>query len=145
MLGVNHTLTGTLIAVTVRDPLLVAPLALTSHFVLDVLPHHGNDPAFVRGTSSYYRKVALDGVLSLAVYALAILKWPHLFVVISVGAFFAILPDLFWPLALHIKQRGPLWAFFRFHKSIQQYETPRGIWIEYAWALITGSLLLWHG
>lgn len=142
MLGFNHTIAGVLIAVAVKEPLLVAPLAVASHFAMDALPHHGNDPAFIRGTASYNRKVVLDGILSLLVYAAAIIMWPTLFGIITVGAFFAILPDLFWPLALHIKQTGPLWAFFKFHKRIQQYETPGGAWVEYGWAILTGGLLL---
>lgn len=142
MLGINHTTTGILIALSVNDPILAAPLALASHFALDMIPHHGNDPRYDRGTKGFHPKVALDGIMSGVVYLAAILAWPAHSLVISLCVFLALLPDFLWPLALYVKQRGPLWAFFKFHKSIQRSETPQGIIIEYIWAAATGLALL---
>jgi len=132
MQAINHTLTAGLIAITVKEPALIAPLALGSHFVLDMLPHYGEYPRFGRGTKAYYRIIAADGVLTLIAYLVLIHAWPQLWFAISVGVFFALLPDLLWPLALYVKQRGPLWAFFRFHKNIQR-ESLRGSIVEGVW------------
>jgi hypothetical protein len=132
MQAINHTVTGGLIALTIRQPALVAPLALVSHFVLDVIPHYGSYPPFRRGTQTYYRIIALDGVASIIAYNVMVHLWPQYLLVISLGVFFSLLPDLLWPLALYVKQRGPLWAFFRFHKGIQ-HESGRGIAVEVVW------------
>lgn len=144
MQAINHTLTGGIIAITVKQPALIAPLALASHFVLDVIPHYGSYPRFGRGTRAYYRIITLDGILTILAYLSLISLWPQYLLAISVGVFFAILPDLFWPLALHVKQRGPLWAFFRFHKNIQ-HESGSGVVLEGVWVAATlGALIALH-
>lgn len=130
MQAVNHTLTAGIIAVTIKQPALVAPLALASHFVLDSIPHFSGRLAFGHGTKAYYRLIGIDGAVSIVAYLAMVAIWPHLWWAISVGMFFALLPDTLWPLATRVKQRGPLWAFFRFHKGIQWSETPRGAIVE---------------
>lgn len=141
MLGINHTTTAVLIAVTVKQPEIAVPLALASHFVLDVIPHHGEDLRFERGSANFWPKVAGDALLSLVVVALAVLAWPHQGAIITACALAAILPDLLWPVAWHVQHKGPLWTFFKFHKGIQ-HESPKGIWVEYLWVLFTGAALL---
>jgi len=39
MLATPHTITGLLIATEIRNPLVSVPLALLSHFALDLVPH----------------------------------------------------------------------------------------------------------
>ncbi len=141
MLGVNHTTTAAVIAITVREPVLAVPLALASHFALDMVPHHGEDERFERGSKHFWPKIAVDTGLSLAVCLAAALIHPALALVIVVCAFAAILPDLLWPIAWHIPHRGPLWSFFKFHKGIQR-EAPSGIRVEAIWLVITAGLIL---
>ena len=140
MQAINHTLTAGAIAVTIQQPTLVAPIALASHFLLDIVPHYGSYPPYGRGTKAYYRIILVDGLLSLSAYVAMIHIWPQYRVAISVGVFFSLLPDLIWPLALYIKHRGPLWAFFRFHKGIQ-HESGRGIAVEMLWFTMMSGLL----
>ncbi len=141
MLGLNHTTTGALIAITVKEPALAAPLALASHFALDAIPHHGNDSRYSHGSPGFHPKVSLDGILSAVVLVGAIMAWPSHAVIISLCVFLSLLPDFLWPLARHVKHSGPLWAFFKFHKIIQRSETPPGIVVEYVWAAVTGMAL----
>lgn len=139
MLAINHTLTALLIAVTVKKPELVVPIALASHFVLDVIPHYGEHEKVSRGSSFYNLKIIADGLLSLLVVVLAINHWPNLAGIIVLSAFFSILPDLIWPLALVVKKQGPLWEFFKFHKQIQ-HESPNGIIIELIWGITFAAI-----
>lgn len=38
---VNHLLAGSIIAITIKNPAIVLPLAFISHFLMDALPHYG--------------------------------------------------------------------------------------------------------
>ncbi len=142
MLGLNHTTTAALIAVTIKTPELAIPLALASHFALDIIPHHGNDAQFEHGSAKFWPKIALDASLSLVVVAAVMIARPQQAVIIAACAFAAILPDLLWPIAWQMKRKDrPLWAFFKFHKGIQ-HESRKGVWVEYAWAAVSGGALL---
>jgi hypothetical protein len=141
MLAINHTLTAVALAVSIQNPAVVVPLAFVSHFMLDIIPHYGEDPKRYRGTPVYYYKVVADGLISIAILVIACMHWPNLRGVISLAVFFSVLPDLLWPLALVIKKSGPLWEFFKFHKGIQ-HESPAGITTEIIWALLFSSLLI---
>jgi len=140
MQAINHTVTAGVIALTVKEPALVAPLALASHFLLDVIPHYGSYPPFARGTRTYYKIIAADGLISTLVYLVMIHIWPQYLLAISVGVFFSLLPDLLWPLALYIKQQGPLWGFYRFHKGIQ-HESGKGVIVEGVWFVAMTGIL----
>jgi hypothetical protein len=141
MQAINHTLTAGVIAITIKQPALVAPIALASHFVLDMIPHYGSYPPYARGTQAYYRIILVDGLLSTLAYLVIIHLWPQYLLAISVGVFFSLLPDLLWPLALYVKQRGPLWAYFRFHKGIQR-ESGKGIMVEGVWFTVMSGVLV---
>jgi hypothetical protein len=55
----------------------------------------------------------------------------------------AVLPDFLWPLALVVRQKGPLWAFFKFHKGIQT-ESRAGIFVEIVWFALTTTLVVYR-
>lgn len=135
MQALNHVAFGSLIAVTIKQPSLAAPMALASHFVLDTFPHYGEDPRARQGSLAYNIRIVLDASLSLVLLIGLAWQFPQHTSLILLCGFLAILPDFFWPLALYIKQRGPIWAFLKFHKSIQKFESPRGIWFEVIWLL----------
>lgn len=142
MLGINHTATGVLIAIAAKKPEIAAPAALTAHFLMDALPHHG-DPRAKFGTRTFAWRVGLDGALSLLIMLAAAAFTPPLAGVIIIACFFSVLPDLVWPLALHAGARERLAFYFRFHKSIQWSETPKGIWVEAAWfAAVAAAIAL---
>ena len=141
MLALNHTLFGIMIAVTVKKPELVAPLAFSSHFVLDVMPHFGNSESFGTYSKKYFRVIQADGAAATTAGLAAILIWPHMFWIIIIGILSSIAPDLFWPFAKYAKKGELSWKFFRFHKKIQLSETRNGIISEFAWfSLFTGAL-----
>lgn len=141
MLGINHTTTGAIIALTIKEPAVALPLAFASHFVLDIIPHHGNDLRFIHGQRQYNRKIAFDGLASILILVAAIVARPQDGGYIAACVFASVLPDLVWPLADHIEHRGPLWRYFKFHKGIQ-HESPMGIRTEWIWAVLSGLTLV---
>jgi len=142
MQALNHVAFGTLIAITIKEPALVVPLALASHFALDMLPHYGEDPRLPQGSPAYHYRILADALASLLFVAAVCSHIPNLAGVIGVGAFFALLPDFFWPAALYAKQNNPIWKFLRFHKRIQKFESPRGIYVEVVWFAGVVSLIV---
>ncbi len=133
MQALNHVAFGTLIAVTVKQPLLVAPLALASHFALDILPHYGEDPRAPRGSTWYHFRILVDILASLLFVGYASSQFNDYSGVVMLGSVLAILPDFFWPLALYMKPSNPFWNFLRFHKNIQKFESRGGIYLEVVW------------
>lgn len=139
MTGLNHVLTGSAIALAVREPLLVAPLALLSHFVLDAIPHFDH-PLYQYGSKYFTRIMVSDGVLSIGAVLAVVLFAPALASVIILGAVFAILPDFFW---LYYYTHGrPQWWFFRFHTKIQWFERPPGALVEASYAVFIMTTLI---
>ena len=125
MLGFNHVLAGSIIALITPAPLVPA-VAVISHFVLDLFPHFGESDTVKPGTKSFRNLVILDGVLCIAGFLLAVWLFPAQWFIIAVGAFFAAAPDLLWPLWHH----GPKWLdkFLDWAHWIQWGERPYG-WI----------------
>lgn len=134
MTGTNHALTGALIAGVVGNPIVFVPLALSSHFVLDSLPHFGED--YKKRTKLSSGVWVTDAILLAA--GLGVLtvtsNW-----LIMIGAFAAISPDLAWIFrfvfaekwgSLPPKEFNKLNAF---HAGIQKFETRKGIYIEVVW------------
>lgn len=143
-------LTGAVLAVTLRNPLLVVPFALLSHFLLDTLPHFGvlasDTPE--RNSHPLFRKVLHTDII-LAVLALIVLPIllhdvVHWFVVV-LGMLAAWVPDTVW--ISHFihdhkgwERKAPHWLT-RFHQKIQWFEKPPGLITEIAWLAGTGLLL----
>lgn len=101
MIELPHTLVGTAIAIKIGNPALALPLALASHFVLDLLPHwnpHLNKEIKEYGKITTRTKVvvAADVVVSLisGLYiASQFLPDTTRAAIIVAGAFLAVLPD----------------------------------------------------
>lgn len=135
MTGFNHALAGIGIAVSVGNPVLVAPLALASHFVLDALPHF-----YLRSFGNTLRPypkrlrwfLSIDAIITFAFVAWAFYLWPDLWPAITIGVLFAMLPDSFWPLHGKVKS---LEKFFKFHQKIQWFENPWGALFEIPFTL----------
>lgn len=142
MQAVNHVVFGSLIAVTINQPLIAIPAALASHFIMDALPHYGEDPRAPRGSKYYLIRILADATASTLVVLYFISLHPPNVGLLITCAIVAVLPDFLWPLALFIKRSGPLWAFFKFHKLIQR-ESPNGIFLELGWFVATTSLVLY--
>lgn len=133
MTATNHVLAGTVIALVIKQPLLVAPLAFLSHFLLDMFPHFGGAAFYSYGHKHFMKVIAADGLLCIATLLGASMLNPALTVAIFVAGFFAVLPDLFW--LDHFKNKREHW-FYTFHQWIQWYEKPLGALTEITFCLL---------
>lgn len=149
MLAVTHTFTGALIAVSVKEPALALPLALASHFVMDLLPHYGlpGDIAENRRLRSHRLIINTESsIAGLSLIVLPILLRDSVHPLITFGCMFlAVLPDLVWLAKFTIyKLTGKLPAYGRFsvvHKKMQWAEMRVGIIFDLAW-LVAVSILI---
>jgi len=144
----NHVLTGALLAVVLRKPELAIPLALVSHYILDMLPHYGygNIPHEKRDTMKHFLlKQTIDAYLALGLFFLVpYLVRGHVAPVVTAYCMaIASIPDAVWAYQYvkaqphrtgQYSQPGPL---TRFHKAIQWCERPWGIYVELAWFALT--------
>lgn len=143
MTGTNHTLAGAIIAVLVPAP-LVPIVAFASHFVLDAVPHFGqNKRIYIKdGMYSPGFKYWLVGDALLCFTSLFFAWWlfPDKWLIITVGTFFAAGPDFLWPLEPHVRSRFAR-GFFTFAKKIQWAELPWGWVLEIIYAIIFATIL----
>lgn len=146
MTATNHTLTGTALALLAPNPWLGLPLAFGSHFVLDSLPHYGDDK--LSHTSRKFIAILFSDMTLAALFlvTLLVMQPQHWLYMIAAGIA-AASPDLMWlPHWLNDfkgrrKSFGPL---ARFHAKIQWSQTPRGAIIEVIWAAVaTWALVKW--
>jgi hypothetical protein len=142
MTATNHMLTGAVIAAAVQQPVLVVPLALLSHFVLDAFPHFGveESDSAARNNHPLFKAVL---TIDLIVLFAALLFVPMIFDthvpawVLLVGMMAAYAPDVVWLSHFwHDRQGHPRKApgrLTRFHQKIQWFERPPGIIAEIIW------------
>lgn len=140
MVGLNHALTGALVAVAIDEPLVSLPVALLSHFLIDALPHWNYQ---IKGNRKLRPMViGIDLVLStvgIAALALVLDVSAWLF---FLGGLLAILPDLMWlPYIINGKpvprdNMSLLHIIRRFHFRIQWSESYKGALVEVAWLLL---------
>lgn len=136
MIGFNHALAGGLIAKFVPWP-LAAPLAVASHFVLDMLPHYGI-PAHKRDSSRFWKYFFVADfllTLSLAFWAIHY----HHYAMYVCGQI-AVLPDFVWVARVVRKHSFDFSSaesrYEKWHIRIQHYEFPGGLWIELPLAVV---------
>lgn len=151
MTATNHAITGAAIALAVRQPLLVVPLAFMSHFVLDALPHFGiyEDDVVKRNASILFRTVVSVDTLTVVILMATLPFVIHHGVawwVILLGMFSAICPDFVWIYRffneIKTKQWKPGNRFVQFHQKIQWQEKPWGLSVEFVWvAVMTVTLI----
>jgi hypothetical protein len=138
MTGLNHAATGALVAAAINRPLLALPAALTSHFLIDMIPHWDYKvPGGVNG-----RKIAMAMDLFLCFLLLLVLSlsvdatlW-----LIAAGGLLGILPDAMW-LRFFMSGRPSISGnpksmvnrVRKFHFLIQGSESQKGLFIEAAW------------
>ena len=139
MLGFNHVLTGSIVAVIAPAP-LVPFVALASHFLFDTFPHFGRSKTIYPYTGSFKRLLLADGIACIAGVSLAILLFPHLWLIILIGAFFGAAPDILWIWRNH----GPRWfqSFLRFANWIQWGERPYGWVFDVIYGVVFVLILL---
>lgn len=140
MTGFNHAFTGAAIGLAVQKPLLVIPLALASHFVLDMVPHFGGHPIYEWGHKHFFKIIALDAVLTIGGVSLAIALVPQLVLPILLGVVCAMLPDI---TLIHYYTKGkPKQWFHNFHLGIQWFERPPGLLVEASYLVLICTFIL---
>jgi hypothetical protein len=153
MTVLNHTLTGAVIAVAVKNPTAAIGLAFLSHFVLDAIPHIGASNAksvFERNKKLSFQLVLGFSIIITAVLLPIIFNWANgavsgwqLLACIIAANF----PDLIWvprffrEIATHQeKPRGP---FSEMHVRMQRESMTLGLANESIWfAVMLISLLV---
>lgn len=128
MLEAPHVLVGIALAEKTGHPLLAIPLALGSHFVLDMLPHwnpHLNTEMKKDGKISTMtrRIIFVDGVISvitISFFTYRALPDSLLATTIALSAFAAVFPDLIEaPYFFFKKKTSLLEKSIKFQKAIQ--------------------------
>ena len=147
MTGLNHAVTGALVAVAAGEPAIALPVALLSHFVIDSLPHWDYE---IPGHPKIRRMViGLDMLMSILLVALlALMSADSAWLVLACG-FLAILPDTMWlPYILYGKPsptsgKSPLNRLRHLHFKIQWSESAAGIYAELLWFVTMLGLFLY--
>lgn len=128
MVEIPHVLVGTAIAVKIGNPALALPLAFASHFVLDLLPHT-NPSIYARAKaglpleSRIKKLIFIDSSLALVIGSLiaaTVLPDTRRAIIILLGAFLAVLPDVLEIPFYFLKSRHPLMVkYVEFSRSLQ--------------------------
>lgn len=136
MTASNHAATGAAIALAVQNPIVVIPLAVASHFVLDVLPHYGVPYDKRQHNQTFGRVLVIDAIMLpitvIMVLFIAGVSWW----IVLLAMFLSISPDFVWVYRYWRERRGEEIEKNRFtnwHSKIQWGERPWGWTIELAW------------
>jgi hypothetical protein len=121
MLTTPHAVTGATLGALLPNPILVVPLTIGSHFVLDSIPHWQETLAPYIPTRKTYIRVPLDILLALAIVWVMAHWQPNHAGTIWLGAVTANIPDLDSIVVLIPKlKRGLLEKFWDWHCKIQR-------------------------
>lgn len=149
MTAVNHAITGSVIAVSITNPVIGLPLAFASHFILDSLPHFGFHTVAKAGSRDYRAIVKFDTFITSAFFIIGTFAGYRAglnFWIIPLGAFCAWCPDIMWykHYKNDIKGEDKHWGIVRkAHKKIQRYEVSWGWTIESVWFVASVVILSW--
>ena len=148
MTGFNHGLTGAVIALTVKQPALALPLAFISHFATDALPHWdygtGRKDGKI-GSRKFHILLFTDFGLSILLMVVLALLFPAHKWLIWGCMILAASPDLAWFYYRYLKssvRKTQYDIISRFHIWTEWSETPKGIYVEIAWLVVIGSIIL---
>jgi hypothetical protein len=144
MLTTPHAAAGIAIGAVIANPLVVAPIAVASHFLLDSVPHWQETLAPYIPTKKTYIRVPIDIALAVGITLLAVHWQPQHAAAIWTGAIFANLPDLDSIVVLLPRlKNGIIQKYWGWHCRIQR-ETS-SFWGLLPQALVVAaSLILAH-
>lgn len=145
----NHGITGAIIALKIKNPLLAVPLSFVSHFAQDLVPHHDyfagkNDERLF--SRKFTIMLILDCLASLSLLITLLILFPaHRWLILACMAA-ATCPDTaqsYYYLYLERikKKKYTFDPLSKFHYSLQWSESSWGGLIEIAWA-ITGLFII---
>lgn len=150
MTATNHSLTGAVVALTVKNPTLAVPLAFISHFILDVIPHHdyftgeNNETIFSR---KFNILLTVDFIVALLMFGLIASLFPDRKWFIWLCMALAACPDLAQSY-YHLYQgklkgrQMKLDPISKFHYGIQNESTYLGAAVEIVWFILAGAIIL---
>ena len=141
----NHYMTGVGIAIITKNPYIALPLATSSHYLLDSLPHYGFRDWESRDKKIFRTMLVIDVfvfvlLLNFLIEA-SVPNWYYL------AGFFGYLPDVAWiyiwigPEKFGTIKSTRENAINKFHSNIQSFERVWGIIPEIIYGLVMFSLL----
>jgi hypothetical protein len=146
MTATNHGLFGSFIAITLQaHPVLAVCIAPFSHFLLDALPHFGDDSVSL-DSKKFFKRLGLDAFLAVVTTLVLAWIWSDIALLVIACAFLAASPDLMWIYYQYINK--PLMKKHlvpRFHSWIQWSQTPNGFYIEVVWFFIFFAGIAYFG
>lgn len=142
----NHALVASLIAVTIKDPVIVLPLAFLSHYILDALPHYGYaghggyNEAFKHKATYVMEGFNLIGIVIL-LFTIHFSVW-----VVTAAIILALLPDFEWVIRYLFYERKnlkpPDTITARYHQKIQWCERWWGLFVEVGFFIVIYTIFL---
>jgi len=134
-------------AAAIKRPELALPAAFLSHFVIDAIPHYDHKDLLPNRTL-YKLVISLDIIFSVVLLLILATALNRPAWLIISGGVLGILPDTMWLPAIitgkraKMDQKNLLHFLRRFHAKIQWSESPKGAFVEAAWFLIMGLIIL---
>lgn len=147
MTGTNHGLTGAVIALLVKEPVLAVPLSLASHFACDAIPHGGLFPGEKLFDRRFNWTLAADFTFAVILMVILGILFPAQRWLIWACMIAAASPDLMWAYYhLYVEKikgrKSTLDPLTRFHSWIQWSQTPAGYLVEIAWFVLMSMVLI---
>lgn len=133
MTATSHALIGTVIAAKIGNPALAIPLALASHFAMDLIPHW--DTATNREKKSK-RRLFIDSGLDVLMaiflsYSIILLFFPTVNLLYAILIIiFSVLPDLLMCPYLFFNIKSFKWAYDFGKKTNTDLDKPWGIFTQ---------------
>ena len=145
MFWIIHTLVGILIALGLKNPLWIIPIAFLSHFLIDAIPHWDGFFDRIDFEKNYKVKIKKgDKIIRGADFIVSLLlvgyfTFQTYSYLIFLGAFFSLLPDIIKiGYYTKLKQNKFFINYLKFHSKIQKdTKVITGIIIQ----IITGIIL----
>ncbi len=147
MTGTNHGITGAVIALLIKEPVLAVPLSFFSHFVCDATPHFGLAPGAKLFDRKFNTILITDFLVAVSMMILFGILFPSQRWLIWICMIAAASPDLMWAYynlyIEKIKGKKPNYGLAaRFHQKIQWSQTPKGWYVEIAWFITMFTVIL---
>lgn len=145
-------MTGAVIALLVKEPAIAIPLSFISHFMCDVIPHFGVIDNPGQPDDELFKKkfniiLALDFLAAVGLMIVLGKLFPAQKQLIWICMIAAAIPDLasaYYRLYIEKIKKQPRHhsIITRFLYGIQTSETYKGAFVEVAWFLVMGAIIL---
>lgn len=152
MTGTNHGMTGAVIALLAKEPVIAVPLSYVSHYICDAIPHFGvkdkpGQPDDELFSKKFNLILAADFLFAVSMMIVLGFLFPDRKFVIWACMVAAASPDLMWIYYRlyreKLKKLKPNYRrIARFHIWIQWSSTYKGAFVELAWFVLASILIL---